>query len=355
MEENIIDLRKVFATLWNQRKVFYWVLPITFVVSTALIFCVPRTYQSTVVLAPELSGETGLSGSLGSLASSFGFNLGGLASQDAIYPSLYPDVVASPDFLVPLFNTHVVSADGKIDMRYYDYLLKMQKHPFWWYPKAWIMRGIISIKGEDLGGRPNAGTATAATTKEFDTFWLNKQQLGVLALMQANIRCSVDKQNDKITILVKDQDPLICASIAETVSLALQNFVTKYRTQKVRNDADYYQKMAEESYLDYQEAFVAYSTYADSHIGITLERNRVELAQLNSEMLQKQEIYNTFQQQNAIAIAKLQEVTPIYTTIKSASVPNKASSPKRMLFVLGMLIFMTIITSLWLTRKEMFG
>lgn len=352
MEENIIDLKKVFQTLWNQRKVFYWVWPITFVLSAALILCVPRKYQSSVVLAPEGSDESGL-GSLGNLASSFGFNLGSLGSSDAIYPTIYPDLVASPDFLIPLFETHVTSSDGTIDARYYDYLLKMQKHPFWWYPKAWLGRMVSKIKGESVGGRPTKAGDIAS--KEFDPFWLNKKQLGVLNTMQKNIKCSVDKQNDMITIIVKDQDPLIAACIADTVSHALQNFVTEYRTKKAHNDADYYKQMSEKAYTAYQQAFAAYTAYAESHIHSNQERNRVELSQLNREMLQQQEVYNAFQQQHIAAMAKQQERTPIYTTIRSASVPDKASSPKRMIFVLGMLILATIATTLWLTRKEIFG
>lgn len=353
MEEHIIDLKKVFQTLWAKRKVFYWVWPITFVLSAALIVCVPRKYQSTVVLAPESNSEGMLGGSLGGLASSFGFNLGSLGSSDAIYPTIYPDLVASPDFLVPLFNTHVTSADGQIDTRYYDYLLKMQKHPFWWYPKAWIGKIIKQMKGEGVGGRP-AGTS-ANNGKEFDLFWLNKIQRGVLSAMQANIKCDVDKQTDIITIVVKDQDPLIAACMADTVSQALQDFVTEYRTKKARTDADYYQKMVDEAYEAYQQAQWAYTAYADSHIGTTQERYRAELSRLGNVMNQKQDIYNTFQQQYIAATAKLQERTPIYTIIQSASVAERASSPKRMLFVIGMLILVTIITSLWLTRKELLG
>lgn len=350
-EQNIIDLKKIFTTLWEKRKVFYWVWPITFVVSAALILCVPRKYQSTVVLAPEGSSELSM-GSLGGLASSFGVNLGSLGSSDAIYPTIYPDLVASPDFLIPLFETRVTSADGTIDARYYDYLLKMQKHPFWWYPKAWIGKMVMQLRHEDAGGRPS--NRNDVNRKEFDPFWLNKMQLGVLAAMQKNIKCSVDKQNDMITIIVKDQDPLIAACMADSVSCALQDFVTEYRTQKARKDADYYREMAEKTYTDYQHAYIVYTTYADSHIRTTQERVRVELSRLENLMNQQQDIYNTFQHQYIAATAKLQERTPIYTTIRSASVSDKASSPKRMLFVLGMLMLVTIITSLWLTRKEIF-
>lgn len=347
-EKNIIDLKKIFTVLWEKRKIFYWVWPITFVLSAALILCVPRKYQSSVVLAPEGSSESGL-GALGSLASSFGFNLGSLGSSDAIYPTIYPDLVSSPDFLVPLFETHIVSADGSIRTRYYDYLLQMQKHPFWWYPKAWVGGLMMKIRGEGLGGRPDED---GAPKKEFDLFWLNKQQQGVLSDMQKKIKCSVDKKTDMITILVADQDPLICACMADTISLALQKFVTEYRTKKARTDAEYYKMMAEEALQAHLEAVNLYASYADSHIGTNQERYKVELSRLENDMSQKQNIYSAFQQQYIVATAKLQENTPIYTVIRSASVPVKASSPKRMIFVLAMLMLVTIVSSVYILYRE---
>ena len=53
--------------------------------------------------------------------------------------------------------------------------------------------------------------------------------------------------------------------------------------------------------------------------------------------------------------AKLQERTPAFTTLKSATVPIKPAGPKRMIFVAGMLILGTIVTSLWLVRDIITG
>ena len=45
--------------------------------------------------------------------------------------------------------------------------------------------------------------------------------------------------------------------------------------------------------------------------------------------------------------AKLQERTPAFTTLKSATVPIQPAGPKRMIFVIGMLILATIVASAW--------
>ncbi len=95
MEENknpnIIDLRLIGKKLWDNRKLFYKVLPITFVLACLYIICIPRTYSTEVKLAPEV--ESNMGGGLSSLASSFGFDLNNMQTTDAINPMLYPDLM----------------------------------------------------------------------------------------------------------------------------------------------------------------------------------------------------------------------------------------------------------------------
>ena len=70
----VIDLRVIFKKIYERRRLFYKVLPIVFVLSCDYILCFPRYYQSALSLAPEVGGSSGLGGTLGSLASSFGFD-----------------------------------------------------------------------------------------------------------------------------------------------------------------------------------------------------------------------------------------------------------------------------------------
>ena len=111
--DEVIDLREVFQTLWNKKKTFMWVWIVTFVVSCALIFPVPRYYTSEVKLAPEMDNSMS-GGALGSIASSFGFDLGNMQTTDAIYPMLYPELMESNDFVVDLLNIPVATDDGEV-------------------------------------------------------------------------------------------------------------------------------------------------------------------------------------------------------------------------------------------------
>jgi hypothetical protein len=52
------------------------------------------------------------------------------------------------------------------------------------------------------------------------------------------------------------------------------------------------------------------------------------------------------------ALARVQERTPAFTMIKGSTVPYKPTGPKRMIFVAGMLIFASILLSLYVTIKK---
>lgn len=329
------DIIAMFKTLWNRRKVFYWLWPITFVLSSALILCVPRYYTCEVILAPEAQ-SSGPSGSLQALASSFGFNMQTVGNVDAYYPTLYPSIVESPDFLIKLFDTKVATSDGEYEGTYYDYMRTKHKFVFW---KRWKNKilGLLAPK------EPAPIVKGSSVDKGVNVFCLSKTQKGVIGLMADNIVCSVDKKTDVITISVTAQDKLVCATMADSVCVALQKFITDYRTVKNRIDLKYYEEIMNDAYCEYQQASDEYVRFVDSHSGMNLERYRIEAQNLETEMELKRSAYTSFQKQHFATQARLQENTPVFTIMQSASIPLRPSGPKRMFFVLAMLVVATFV------------
>lgn len=333
-----IDVIAIFKTLWQRRKVFYWVLPITFVLSAALILCVPRYYKCEVLLAPEAQAA-GAGGSLQTLASSFGFNMSNLASSDAIYPLIYPDVVNSPDFLVHLFDIQVKTSDDEFVGSYYQYMNEKQKKAFWSRWKNNIKKWLTPKKKE-------LNIETASDNNDgIHVFYLTQEQWDVINAMRGNIKCSYNKKSQEITFIIKAQDPLVCAQLADSVCAGLQIFITEYRTAKYRNDLQYYENIMDTAYREYQEASYKYTSYVDSHGNMYLEQYRIKAKNLETEMQLKQSAYTSFQKQYLATQARLQENTPVFTVLQSASVPPRPAGPRRTIFVLAMLFLATFVTS----------
>lgn len=338
-EQKVINLREIVKKIWNRRKLFYKVIPITMVLSAIYIFPVPRYYTCSVMLAPETENPSLGGGALGSLASSFGFDINSMMSQDAISPTLYPDLMESNDFIVSLFDIKVKNLEGDINTNYYDYMMNHQAQSPWGVPFRWLVQ---LFRDDEKGGG-----------KKIDPFHLTRRQKDLVDEIMSNIICDVDKKTDVITITVTDQDPLISATMTDSIRTRLQNFITEYRTNKSRIDVEYYKKLTAQAKADYEKARRLYGSYADANNDIVLESFRAKQADLENDMQLKYNTYSILTTQLQAAIAKVQERTPAFTVLQGASVPVKPEGPRRMIFIAGMTFLVCLITSLWIARKEL--
>ncbi len=337
--------KTMLETMWRRRKVFYWLWPITFVLSVALILTVPRYYTCEVLLAPE-SQSGGSSSSLQALASSFGFDSRNMNGSDAIYPMIYPEIVSSPNFLVKLFDVSVSTSDDQFRGTYYEYLTKEHKS---FFLKRWKgkIRSLLSPTEEPPTMLKNG------SKDGVNVFCMSKKQWSAIYQMQKDVTCAVDKKTDVITFTVTAQDKLVCATLGDSVCAALQTFITEYRTIKNRTDLAYYEGVMQNAYLEYHEASAKYVRFIDSHSGMNLEQYRIEAQNLETEMQLKQAAYTSFQKQYLATQARLQESTPVFTVLQSASVPLKPKGPKRMLFVLAMLFLATAVAGCVVCKDQM--
>ena len=338
-ELEVIDLRVVFKKIYERRRLFIKVLPIVFVLSCAFILCLPRYYQSTLSLAPEIGGTSGLGGTLGSLASSFGLDLGSMETTDAINPMLYPDLMEDNGFVVGLFDIKVKSKDGEIACSYYDYLLKHQKRPFWQYVIVWVKK-LLPKDEEHVINKGN----------KLNPYVLSKRQDEICKLIRDKVSISIDKKTAVISISVEAQDPLICKTVADSVKERLQTFITNYRTNKARIDEKHYKNLVDEAKADYEKARRLYGSYADSNMEMVLESYRAKQTDLENDMQLKYNTYTTLMTQYQMAKAKVQERTPAFTLVQGAAVPIKPAGPKRMLFVAGMCVLAIVFLCLYLLR-----
>lgn len=343
-KQQVIDISKMWLMLCSKKKLFYKVWLITFVLSCIWIFPQPRYYTAEVKLAPEISGEDVGSG-LSSIASSFGFNLGGLGgSQDAIYPELYPDLFESPEFIVGLYDIHVKTQDGEISSDYYTYMRKYQKANPLMIPFNTVKEYVSGLLA------PNDDVALTGDGK-VNPFLMSKKDFELMEAVANHIQCAIDRKTRVISISVLDQDPLVCATMADSVKAHLQAFIIRYRTSKVSDDVNHYQQMRDSAEMAYDLAMDAYSRFCDAHKNIVLQSFQSERDKLESELAIRQNTLTAMETQLQATKVKMQEKTPAFTTLKSATVPLKPARPKRMVFVAGMLVLVTIMLSLYIIFK----
>lgn len=341
-QESTIDFGMLFKALKKHRRLFYKVLSVTFVIGLVIAFSIPDYYKCEVTLAPESSSSRG-SSPLQALASQFG--LGGSASSgsDAFGPQLYPELMTSVDFKISLFQIQIHKKDSTRMMSYYDYLVNDQKVPWWSYVFSAPSRLISSMKPK---------SDVVIDQHQVDPFKLTKQQTSVMSAINKNVSCYVSNQTSVITIEVTDQDPLIAATVADSVKVRLQNYITEYRTKKVKVDLEYNRKLFQEAKERYEKARQRYASFSDANQDLILQSVRTKLADLENDMQLQYNAYSRLAAQLQLAEAKVQEETPAFTTIQRATVPIRPAGPGRGKIVFIFLFLAFFGTAAYVFHKE---
>lgn len=348
-EESSIDFGKIFQDLKKHKKLYYKVLPITFVVAAIFALSLPNYYKCTVLLSPELNSSRSSSG-LAALASNFGLNLGmggGGLGTEALFPTIYPELINSTDFKTSLFPVQVTiegdKKNGEPDrtMTYYDYLENEQKVPWW----STVIGAPFKLLAKLL-------SSDTTTVSRIDRFRLTKKQADIVKALDKKVVCDVDKKTMVITIDVTDQDRVICATMADSVKTRLQDFITAYRTSKVRVDLEFNKKIYAEAKANYEKARQKYSEYMDANHDVILYTVRQKQTDLENEMQLRYNAYTQVAAQLVAAQAKVQEETPAFTTLQSATVPVKKAGPSRAKMCLVFLFLAFLGTSAYILYKE---
>lgn len=351
-EESSVDFKAIFAALKKHKRLYYKALPIAFVIAAIYGLSLPNYYNCEVQLSPELSSSR-TNSSLLSLASNFGLNLGmgggtaGMGSE-ALFPTLYPDLINSTDFKVSLFPVPVTiegnKKKGEEDrtMSYYDYLQDEQKKPWWSEAIGGALEALAEMLSSD----------TLDVDKEIDPFRLTKKQAAVVKALEKKVVCDVDKKTMVITISVTDQDPVIAATMADSVKERLQDFITDYRTKKAKVDLAFYQKICREAKARYDKSRFLYAEYVDANQDIILETARQRITELENDMQLQYNVYTQVAGQLQQAEMKVQQETPAFTILQSATVPVKKKGPGRAKICLVFMFLTFIGVSVWILKKE---
>ena len=149
-----------------------------------------------------------------------------------------------------------------------------------------------------------------------------------------------------------DQDPLIAATMADSVQRHLQEFITNYRTRKARIDLDYNQNLYKEAKKRYEKARIQYASYADANRNIIFENAKSERLKLENEMNIQYQAYSQIAAQLRLAEANVQEQTPAFTILQPATVPMRKAGPKRLIILFVILFFVMIVVSFFVWNKE---
>ena len=333
-EEQEIDLIELAQKVWAGRKLIFKACGIAVIVALVVAFSIPKEYATSVTLAPEVGGRSS-SSNLGALAAMAGVNLRTSAGEDALSPELYPDIVSSTPFLTSLFDVRVQDGEAEIDTTLYVYLKDYQRAPWWGVITSAPFRAIgwvsslFKAEDEEQGG-----------TAELNPFHLTQEESNIANALSGRITVDVDKKTGVTTLTVTMQDPLISASLTDTIMHSLQNYITDYRTNKARHDLAYMEKLYKEARQEYMEAQEKYARFADTNLDLNRLIYRAEQERLQNEMNLAFQVYTQ--------VAQQLQITPVYTVVQPATVPLSAAKPSKMLILVAFVFLAGVVSVGWI-------
>ena len=309
VEESSIDWQNLLSKAWRGKKFIITVTVVFMFLGLISALTMTRIYTSKVTLVPELGKST--SSSLSSLSSMLG--LGGMtmgSSADAYHVTVYPEVVASTPFVAKMFDMRVTDPKKGIDTTLIGYLTRERFSIG--SVIGYVTKPIFSLfsnKEEETKGN------------ELNLFHLTKEQDRIVKTMNKAIQVDVDKKTGETTIQVTMDNPVIAATVADTVCKHLREYIVEYRTRKAREDLENYKKIADESYQRYLKASKAYAYYQDHNRGLILNAVISEGSRLSNELQIASQLYQQMKLQAEMARGKVIDEKPVFAIIQPATVP----------------------------------
>ena len=328
--EEEIDLMELAGRLWIKRKFIFKAGLIGAVIGLVVAFSIPKEYAVTVTLSPE-SGKS-VSGSLGAAASMLGLSNAG-SDGDALNISLFPNILASDPFSLELYTMDVTDSKG-ITRPLNEYM--DSQRVAWW---KWLMR----LPGKAMS-LLSGGDSPEETLDPFRLSWKETSRLSAIKGAMSSV---VDKKTSVTTITVNLQDPVVAATVADSVVNKLQQYITSYRTKKAVDDCEYLEKLYRERQIEYYDAQQRYAAYVDGNRSLYTQRSMVEGERLQNDMNLAYQIYNQVASQLQVARAKVQEAKPVFAVVNPATVPVKPASPNKKLILVGFIFLACVVAAAW--------
>ena len=274
---------------------------------------IPRQYKVVSKMAPELSLR---STSLTTLASLTGASMLS-GNNDALLPTVYPDIVGSTTFIAGLLNAPI--GDGTL----YDYM--ENDIPTFWLKKVVFFPLTAAGWVKDLF----SPAEDEEVENTIDPYRLTKKQYSVCRALDKMIEVTVDKKTFLVTITVIMPDKEVAASVSRLVIDNLKEYVTEYRTKKAVDNAEYLERVTAEAHDNYLKAQSEYASYMDRNQSVTLKSNLLKGVDYQNKANLNFQLYSSLAAELQQARTKVKQETPVFAEIVPPTVPVRSANSRK--------------------------
>ena len=277
-----IKVKKIYsewwAYVWLHRKLMGWVALSGVLVGLVVWLSIPNEYETDIFTVAE--PRVVYVDQYGAVTNRN--SIGAERIRDAILPSHYRRLMASPTFLLPLTRIPVTLDDDEhTSMTLYDYMAEHQRYPWWRY----VVSGVLSIPrlmflpfrggGEDNPSPSGSLRETLPADRE-GIVRLTRKDARVLSALRRRLDTEISAEKQSVTLKVRMQDPLVSATVADSLLAHLHRYMNRYRREKELQLLAENEELLRQTREDYHRAQDEYARYADSHRALATAAARAE-------------------------------------------------------------------------------
>ena len=255
--------------------------------------------------------------------------------RDAILPSHYRRLLASPTFLLPLSRIPItLDDDAHTSMTRDDYMAGHQRRPWWNY----VVGGILSAPRYVLSLFRGGGKSSPSEAQPFreekapplpnnGVVKLSRKDARVVRALRRCLGVKINGEKQSVALMVRMQDGVGSATVADSLLAHLHRYMNRYRREKEQKRLDENEALLRQTRQDYHDAQDEYARYADSHRALATTTARAELAKYRVRMQLAEREYRRASRLVQASRRRVAMERPLLTVVEGAKVPRHPAAP----------------------------
>lgn len=297
---NEINLNEFFDSINNSKKLIFTVILICTIFGIGIAIFSENKYFSSTVFITQQDNSMG-NNQLSGVASIVGFNLGNSNLGGEIPSSMYPKITESVKFKRLLLEKII---DEKKNISLKQFLLE-------------------SYDIEDYEKPIN-----------INTIYVSKNEMECFDILSKILEIAINLQDNFITISTTSSKPEYSAKITQFAKEILQNIIIENKIESAKQTLNFTEEQLRINKKVFDEIQSKISDFKDSNLNNVNSMKINELSKLEAEFQIINSVVTELSKQVAQAKLQVSKETPVFLTIKEATVSLNKKSPNRILIVL---------------------
>jgi hypothetical protein len=318
--------------VWGERRFVAKVVGVSVAIGLVIAFGSRPEYTASTKILPYRSGggSSGLSG----LAGLAGVRLPQGAADQTITADLYPEVAKTVDFRVAVAETPIRFSslpEPMTPMQYFREIARPSVTDVLRRYTIGLPRTIASaiLPSESEPSRTAPAESSGPTIADYD-----RAYRGVLAEMGSRVTVTSDKNSAAMIISATMPDRYASADLVRIAADRLMVRVIEYEAKKATEQLRFIEEQALQAKVRLDRVQRDQALLSDRMRGTVSATAQLETQRLQREYTLAFDVYRQFSSELEQARIKKSQDTPVFTVLEQVVVPDRRSSPKRILLLL---------------------